>query len=66
VVLALLLIALPLLMGAAFAGVAFVLDLSALRASAGVVRSGVSGSVIGLVIGVATLLNIRRRSEEDR
>jgi hypothetical protein len=61
VVLAVLLIALPLLIGGAFAGVEFFLDLTPLSGSVGVVRSGVSGFVIGLAIGVASLLNIRHR-----
>jgi hypothetical protein len=66
VVLAVLLMALPLLMGGACAGVSFLLDLTPLGASVGVVRFGVSGFVIGLAIGVASLLNIRHRSGRNR
>ncbi|MHA7180325.1 hypothetical protein ACX80J_09435 [Arthrobacter sp. MDB2-24] len=66
VVLGVLLIALPLLMGGAFAGAAFLLDLTPLGTSVGVARSGVSGLLAGLVIGAASLLNIRRHSGKNQ
>lgn len=64
VVLAILFVALPLLMAAGFAAVAFIIDLTPLHASVGVGRSGISGFVIGLAIGGLSVLHMRRHSRK--
>ncbi|RJT94486.1 hypothetical protein D6T65_17500 [Arthrobacter frigidicola] len=66
VVLAVLLIILPLLLGAAFAAVAFVLDLVPNPLPTDVGRSGISGTLAGLAIGAAVVLQLRRGVNNGR
>jgi hypothetical protein len=65
-VLAVLLIILPLLMGAAFAAVAFVLDSMPNPLPTDVGRSGISGTLAGLAAGAAVVLQLRHGADKGR